>query len=90
MVGVSADTVAAHDAWIVKLGIPFTLVSDPDHVALEAYGVWGERDFQGHKYMGIARTTFLIATNGSIERVWEKVKPAGHAEEVLEALRASA
>jgi len=87
---VSADTVAAHDAWIEKLGIPFTLVSDPDHVALEAYGTWGEREFNGHKYMGVLRTTFLIDTNGSIERVWEQVKPAGHAAEVLEALRASA
>jgi len=87
---VSADTVAAHDAWIEKLGIPFTLVSDPDHVALEAYGTWGEREFNGHKYMGILRTTFLIDTNGSIARVWEQVKPTGHAEEVLEALRASA
>jgi thioredoxin-dependent peroxiredoxin len=65
-------------------------VSDPDHVALEAYGVWGEREWNGRKFMGIFRTSFLIAPNGSIERVWENVKPAGHAEEVLEALRTSA
>jgi peroxiredoxin Q/BCP len=90
VVGVSGDTVASHDAWIEKLGIPFTLVADPDHVALEAYGVWGEREYNGHKYMGIFRTTFLVGPNGAIERVWENVKPAGHAEEVLEALRASA
>jgi len=87
---VSGDDVASHDAWVEKLGIPFTLVADPDHVALEAYGVWGEREYNGHKYMGILRTTFLIAPNGSIERVWEQVKPAGHAEEVIEALQAAA
>lgn len=86
----SGDDVASHDAWVEKLGIPFTLVADPEHVALEAYGTWGEREYEGHKYMGILRTTFLIAPNGSIERVWEQVKPAGHAEAVIEALRAAA
>jgi thioredoxin-dependent peroxiredoxin len=87
---VSGDDVASHDAWVEKLGIPFTLVADPSHVALEAYGVWGEREYNGNKYMGILRTTFLIDRNGSIERVWEGVKPTGHAEEVLEALRTAA
>jgi thioredoxin-dependent peroxiredoxin len=75
---------------VEKLGIPFTLVADPSHVALEAYGVWGEREYNGNKYMGILRTTFLIGPNGSIERVWESVKPTGHAEEVLDALRTAA
>ena len=86
----SGDDVASHDAWVEKLGIPFTLVADPDHVALEAYGVWGEREYNGNKYMGVFRTTFLIAPNGAIERVWENVHPVGHADEVLEALRAAA
>lgn len=91
VVGVSGDTVASHDAWVEKLGIPFTLVADPDHVALEAYGTWGERERpDGTKFMGIFRTTFLIAPNGVIERVWEKVVPTGHADEVLEALRTAA
>jgi peroxiredoxin Q/BCP len=90
VVGVSGDDVASHDAWVEKLGIPFTLVADPSHVALEAYGVWGEREYNGNKYMGTLRTTFLIAPNGSIERVWEKVVPSGHAAEVLEALRTAA
>ena len=83
----SGDDVRTQDAWIEKLGIPFRLVADPDHVALEAYGVWGEREWQGKKYMGIARTTFLIGRDGRIERVWEGVNPTGHAEEVLAALR---
>jgi len=87
---VSGDTVASHDAWIAKLGIPFTLVADPERVALEAYGVAREVEYEGKTYPTVARTTFLIGPNGAIERVWEKVKPAGHAEEVLEALRASA
>jgi peroxiredoxin Q/BCP len=90
VVGISGDDVASHDAWVEKLGIPFTLVADPEHSALEAYGVWGEREWNGNKYMGVARTTFLIAPNGSIERVWENVTPTGHADEVLEALRTAA
>lgn len=60
-------------------------------MALNAYGVWGERERpDGQKFMGIFRTTFLIGPDGTIERVWEKVVPTGHAEEVLEALRAAA
>jgi len=87
---VSSDTVASHDAWIAKLGIPFALVADPERVAINAYGVHRDVEYEGKVYPTIARTTFLIGPNGAIERVWEKVKPAGHAEEVLEALRTSA
>lgn len=86
----SGDSVASHDAWIAKLGIPFTLVADPERVALVAYGVDRDVEYEGKTYKSVARTTFLIGPNGAIERVWEKVKPAGHTEEVLEALRASA
>lgn len=83
----SDDDCAALDRWIAKLGYPYVLVSDTSHETLERYGVWGERQFAGRTYMGIARTTFLIGPDGRIERVWEKVKPQGHAEEVLAALR---
>jgi peroxiredoxin Q/BCP len=79
--------VASHDAWIAKLGIPFRLVSDTEHKALDAYGVYGEREYGGNKFMGIFRTTFLIGPDGVIKQVWEGVKPAGHADEVLAALR---
>jgi peroxiredoxin Q/BCP len=89
IVGMSNDDVASHDAWIAKLGIPFQLVADTEHVALEAYGVWGEKEWDGKRYMGINRTTFLVRPDGVIARVWESVKPAGHAEEVLAALRES-
>ena len=90
IVGVSNDDVASHDAWIAKLGIPFRLVSDTEHVALRVYGVWQEREYEGRTYMGIARTTFLIGPDGRIERLWENVKPAGHADEVLSAVREAA
>jgi len=83
----SNDTPAELDAWIAKLNYPYALVSDTEHTTLEAYGVWGEREYAGHKYMGIARTSFLIGPDGHIEKVWEGVKPQGHAAEVLEALR---
>lgn len=87
IVGVSDDSVAKHDAWIAKLGIPFRLVADTEQVALNAYGVYGERQFAGRRFMGTFRTTFLIAPDGVIRRVWEGVKPQGHADEVLAALR---
>ena len=83
----SDDDVARHDAWVEKLGLPFRLVADTERVALRAYDVYGEREYAGRTYMGIARTTFLVDAEGRIARVWEKVKPDGHAAEVLEALR---
>jgi len=85
----SEDDTATLDAWIRKLDYPYVLVSDTDHSTLEAYGVWGEREWQEHRYMGILRTSFLIGPEGVIERVWENVKPGDHAREVVEALRAA-
>ena len=69
-----------------KYGLPFTLVADPDHAIAEAYGVWKEKSMYGRKYMGIERTTFVIDEKGKIAEIFAKVKPAGHAAEVLEAL----
>lgn len=83
----SDDGVASHEAWVEKLGLPFRLVADTERVALGAYGVYGEREYAGRTYMGIARTTFLVDAGGRIARVWERVKPDGHAAAVLEALR---
>ena len=88
LLGISADGVASHDDWVAKLGIPFRLVADPDHEAIDAYGVWGVSEWQGKTYEMTQRTTFLVAEDGTIARVWEKVKPEGHAEEVLAALAA--
>ena len=83
VLGVSPDDVKSHDKFIQKFKLPFSLVPDTDHKISEAYGVWGEKSFMGRKYMGVSRSTFLIAPDGKIEKVYEKVKPEGHAEEVL-------
>ena len=67
--------------------MPYTLLCDVDHKVAEAYGVWKQKSMMGKKYMGIERTTFLIDKDGNIAQVFEKVKPAGHAEQVLSAIR---
>ena len=85
--GVSPDGVRSHEKFRTKLDLPFPLLADEDHAVAEAYGVWGEKSMYGRKYMGILRTTFILDAQGRIARVFEKVKPAGHAEEVLDALR---
>jgi thioredoxin-dependent peroxiredoxin len=71
-----------------KYGLPFTILADEDHAVCEAYGVWQEKSMYGRTYMGVARTTFVIDANGKIARIFEKVKPKGHAAEVLEAIEA--
>jgi thioredoxin-dependent peroxiredoxin len=86
--GVSADSVKSHEKFRRKQELPYHLLADPDHAVCEAYGVWGEKKFMGKSYMGISRTTFLIDAQGKIARVFEGVKPDGHAEEVAEALQA--
>ncbi|HET8635120.1 MAG TPA: thioredoxin-dependent thiol peroxidase [Gemmatimonadales bacterium] len=85
--GVSPDGVKSHQKFRDKFDLPFPLLADEDHAVAEAYGVWGEKSMYGRKYMGILRTTFIIDERGRIARVFEKVKPAGHADEVLSALR---
>lgn len=85
--GVSKDSCASHQTFIAKKNLPFMLIADTDHALMEAFGTWGERTFMGKKYMGTSRSTFLVDPEGTIVRVWETVKPAGHPEEVLESLR---
>jgi peroxiredoxin Q/BCP len=85
--GVSPDGVASHVKFRKKFDLPFPLLADPDHAVAEQYGAWGEKSFLGKKYMGVIRSTFLIDEQGKVARVFEKVKPKGHAAEVLEALR---
>ena len=86
--GISKDTVAKHDKFRDKheLGIP--LLSDAESDVCEQYGVWKEKSMYGKKFMGIERTTVLIGGDGKVVRVWPKVKVPGHAEEVLEAVKA--
>jgi peroxiredoxin Q/BCP len=86
VLGVSPDSVASHEKFKRKHGLPFPLLADPDHGVAERYGAWGEKSMYGRKYLGILRTTFVIDESGRIAKVFRKVKPRGHAAEVLEAL----
>ena len=85
IVGISADSVASHNKFKTKYDLDFALISDEKHEMLNAYGVWVEKSMYGRKYMGIERTTMLINRDGTIARLWSKVKVPGHAAEVLAA-----
>ncbi len=89
VLGVSIDPVKAHDKFVEKYKLPFTLLADEDKEIVEAYGVWGQKSFMGRKYMGIHRVTFLIGPDGRIKKIWPKVKPEEHAKEVLAALEST-
>jgi len=88
VIGVSADAVAAQDKFKAKHGLTVPLASDPDRAMIERYGVWGEKQMYGKKFMGIERATFLVDGKGVIRKVWHNVKVEGHAEEVLAAAKA--
>ncbi len=81
--GISADDEKAHGKFVGKYQLNFPLLADPEHKTCEAFGTWVEKNMYGRKYFGIQRATFVVAANGKIEHVWEKVSPAEHAEEVL-------
>ena len=83
ILGISPDSVKSHVKFKTKYELPFTLVADEEKVALQAYDIWKEKSMSGKKYMGVERTTFVIDPTGQIVKVFEKVKPAGHAEEVM-------
>jgi peroxiredoxin Q/BCP len=83
ILGVSPDSEKSHQKFTAKYKLPFTLLADTDHSIANAYGVYGEKKFMGRTYMGIHRTTFLIDEKGKIRKVFEKVKPDDHADEVL-------
>lgn len=86
VLGVSPDGEALHQKFIAKHRLPFPLLVDEEHALAEKYGAWGEKSLYGRKYMGVIRSTFLIDPKGKVKKVWPKVKPAGHAAEVLAAL----
>jgi peroxiredoxin Q/BCP len=86
VLGVSPDGVASHREFRQKYELPFTLLADEDHAVAEAYGAWGEKTMYGRKYFGVLRTTYLIDSRGKVARVFERVKPLGHAAAVLAAL----
>jgi peroxiredoxin Q/BCP len=86
ILGISADTVKSHVKFKEKYHLPFSLLSDEDHKVCEQYGVWGMKKMMGREYMGIFRTTYLIAPDGTIKKVFANVKPDGHSQEVLASL----
>ncbi|WP_027486354.1 peroxiredoxin [Allorhizobium undicola] len=88
VIGLSPDSVKAHDKFTAKHGLSVILASDEEKSALQAYGVWKEKSMYGKTYMGVERTTFLIGKDGKIAAIWPKVKVAGHAEAVLKAVQA--
>ena len=88
ILGVSRDGEESHRKFKQKYDLPFTLLSDPDHEVAEAYGVWAEKSMYGRKSMGIVRSTFVIAADGTIARAMRGIKVPGHSDKVLEALAA--
>jgi peroxiredoxin Q/BCP len=87
ILGISPDPVKSHVKFKEKYDLPFPLLADEDHKVCELYDVWALKKFMGREYMGVLRTTFLIDADGKIVRVFEKVKPAEHSEEVLASLK---
>ena len=87
VIGISPDSEESHCAFRDKYGLGVTLAADPDHKAIDAYGVWVEKTNYGRKYMGVQRATFLVGADGRIAREWRNVKVPGHVEEVLAAAR---
>lgn len=86
VIGVSPDQPSAQAKFKSKYELSFPLLADEDHQVADAYGVWKEKSMYGNKYMGVERTTFVIGPDGKIKKIFNKVKPEGHAEEVLAAL----
>jgi thioredoxin-dependent peroxiredoxin len=87
VVGVSADSPASHQKFIAKNALTFPLLSDPDKQVAKVYGVYKRKSLYGREFMGIERSTFIIGRNGTVRRVFGKVKVKGHADEVLAALK---
>jgi peroxiredoxin Q/BCP len=86
VLGVSPDSEASHVKFRKKYDLPFNLLADIDHEVAEQYGVWGEKKYMGRTYMGVSRSTFVIAEDGIVKRVMLDVKPATHADDVLAVL----
>lgn len=86
ILGISPDQVKSQNKFASKYGLPMKLLADEDHSVALKYGVWVEKNMYGRKYMGVDRTTFLIAPDGKIEHVYHKVKPDGHAQQILATL----
>ena len=87
IIGVSPDTAASHEKFKAKHNLKLQLAADTEKIAAQAYGVWVSKSMYGRQYMGVERSTFLIGADGTIARIWRKVRVPGHAERVLEAVQ---
>lgn len=87
IVGISPDDEKSHQKFRDKMGMPYPLVADTENEVSKKYGVYGLKSFMGREYMGVNRSTFLVDRSGKIVKIFRKVKPAGHSQEVLDALR---
>jgi peroxiredoxin Q/BCP len=83
LLGISPDDVVKHKKFIQKFELPFTLLADPEKKVINKYGVWGEKNLYGRKYMGLHRTTFLVDENGIIKKIFKKPRSANHTNEIL-------
>jgi peroxiredoxin Q/BCP len=85
VIGISPDDEKSHKKFETKFSLPFPLLADPDHKIIDKYGVWGEKQLYGRKYLGLHRTTFLIDEKGVIRKIFLKPKSKQHAEEIVKA-----
>ncbi len=88
VLGISKDTMSSHKKFADKYQLPYPLLADTDAQVAQEYGVYGEKSMYGKKFMGVDRSTFLIDKDGIVRKIWHKVKPENHANEVLEAVEA--
>ena len=84
IIGISPDDESSHKKFCAKMGIKYVLLSDTEKEVSKAFGVWGKKKFMGREYMGVTRSSFLVNDKGIIFKIYPKVKPAGHAKQVLE------
>lgn len=85
IIGISPDDVDSHKKFCKKMSIPYPLLADTEHKVSQMFGTWGKKNFMGKEYLGVIRSTFLVDEEGKVIKVFPKVKPSGHAKEVLEA-----
>ncbi len=86
VIGISPDDEQNHKKFEKKFSLPFTLIADSDKIIIEKYGVWGEKQMFGKKYMGVIRTTFIIDESGGIQKIFHRPKSQQHAEEIIQSL----
>jgi peroxiredoxin Q/BCP len=89
VIGISPDEIKSHKKFENKYDLPFRLIADPDKIIIEKFGIWGEKQLYGRKYMGLHRTTFIIDEKGTIKKIFIRPKNKQHAEEIIKSLTAN-